>query len=77
MSVDIVSSSAVVRHGAGAQGENNVTIALKPKMNSVLGRAFNHMISEISTLEQWVFREQLTAGGREQALQSQINPHFV
>lgn len=81
MSVDFVSSIGKLVSGMERvrKGENDVTIALDRKDEiGFMGEAFNHMISEITTLEKWVFREQLTRKEAElKALQSQINPHFL
>ncbi len=81
MAVDIVGAiSKLVRAMERVQrGEENVQISLARKDElGFMGDAFNHMIRDISTLEKWVYREQLTRREAElKALQSQINPHFL
>ncbi|SDM80953.1 sensor histidine kinase [Acetanaerobacterium elongatum] len=81
MSVDFASSIGKLVSGMERvrKGETDVTIALERKDEiGYMGETFNHMISEITTLEKWVFREQLTRKEAElKALQSQINPHFL
>lgn len=61
------------------QGEDNVRIAVGRKDEiGYLGDTFNGMASEITMLEKWVYREQITRKDAEiKALQSQINPHFL
>lgn len=61
------------------QGEENVSINLDRRDEiGYMGETFNNMVSEISMLEKWVYREQLTRKEAEiKSLQSQINPHFL
>ena len=61
------------------QGDEGVFIELDRKDEiGYMGEAFNNMVNEISMLEKWVYREQLTRKDAEiKSLQSQINPHFL
>jgi two-component system sensor histidine kinase YesM len=61
------------------QGDENVSIELGRKDEiGYMGSTFNSMVSEISMLEKWVYREQLTRKDAEiKSLQAQINPHFL
>ncbi len=81
MAVDIIGAiSKLVRAMERVQrGEENVQIALERKDElGFMGDAFNRMVQDISVLEKWVYREQLTRREAElKALQSQINPHFL
>lgn len=81
MAVDIVGAlSKLVRAMERLQrGEENVQLSLARKDElGFMGDAFNRMARDISTLEKWVYREQLTRREAElKALQSQINPHFL
>lgn len=81
MAVDIVGAlSKLVRAMERVQrGEENVQLSLARKDElGFMGDAFNRMARDISTLEKWVYREQLTRREAElKALQSQINPHFL
>ncbi len=81
MSVDILSPISRLVSGMERlqRGENDVVITLDRKDEiGFMGDAFNRMVTEISALEKWVYREQLTRKEAElKALQSQINPHFL
>lgn len=61
------------------KGEENVEVKLERKDElGFMGGTFNTMVKEISTLQKWVLREQLTRKDAQiKALQSQINPHFL
>lgn len=60
-------------------GEEDVEVKLDRKDElGFMGSAFNNMVKEITTLQKWVLREQLTRKDAQiKALQSQINPHFL
>lgn len=61
------------------EGQENVSVELKRKDElGFMGDTFNKMVKEITTLQKWVLREQLTRKDSQiKALQSQINPHFL
>lgn len=61
------------------EGEENVSVQLMRKDElGFMGDTFNTMVKEITTLQKWVLREQLTRKDSQiKALQSQINPHFL
>lgn len=61
------------------KGEKNVLMTFNRKDEiGYLGDAFNNMVSEMNTLSNWAYQEQLTRKEAElKALQSQINPHFL
>lgn len=60
-------------------GEVNVEVKLDRKDElGFMGSSFNTMVKEITTLQKWILREQLTRKDAQiKALQSQINPHFL
>lgn len=60
-------------------GDETVEVKLKRKDElGFMGTAFNTMAREITTLQKWVLREQITRKDAQiKALQSQINPHFL
>ncbi|CDZ23436.1 hypothetical protein CCDG5_0293 [[Clostridium] cellulosi] len=60
-------------------GEVNVEVKLDRKDElGFMGTSFNTMVKEITTLQKWILREQLTRKDAQiKALQSQINPHFL
>jgi Predicted signal transduction protein with a C-terminal ATPase domain len=60
-------------------GDESVEVKLKRRDElGFMGSAFNTMAREITTLQKWVLREQLTRKDAQiKALQSQINPHFL
>lgn len=61
------------------KGDVGAEVALRRKDElGFMGSTFNTMVKEITTLQKWVLREQLTRKDAQiKALQSQINPHFL
>jgi two-component system, sensor histidine kinase YesM len=61
------------------KGDENVEVNLRRKDElGFMGDTFNTMVKEITTLQKWVLREQITRKDAQiKALQSQINPHFL
>jgi two-component system sensor histidine kinase YesM len=81
MAFDFISSINKLVNGMKKvqQGEDDVSIELNRNDEiGYMGEAFNNMVREISMLEKWIYREQLTRKESEiKFLQAQINPHFL
>lgn len=81
LSYDFVSAIYTLVEGMkklqGGDESVEVKLARKDELG-FMGSAFNTMAREITTLQKWVLREQLTRKDAQiKALQSQINPHFL
>lgn len=81
ISYDFVSSINKIVNGMKRlqKGDEHAQVNLTRKDElGFMGSAFNNMVKEITTLQKWVIREQLTRKDAQiKALQSQINPHFL